>query len=79
MSDRNHPAYGDMHPRFGLQGGENGVSELADFLKTLLEINYLTEGEPAGIGFEVRPMQGETSELVIANAKRTLKAAWALI
>lgn len=79
MGDRAHPAYGDMHPRFGLEGGENGVDELADFLRVLLEIGYLSEGKPGGVGFEVRPMQGEPSELVIANAKRTLKSAWSLI
>ena len=28
---------------------------------------------------EVMPMGEETSELVIANAKRTLKAAWPMV
>lgn len=79
MRDESHPAYGDLHPRFGLEGGENNVQELADFLKVLLDIGYLEEGKQAGVAFEVRPQQGETSEMVIANSKQTLRSAWSLI
>jgi hypothetical protein len=37
------PGYGDQHPRFGFPGGENGVEELAAFLRGLFEIGYLEQ------------------------------------
>jgi len=81
MRDPAHPAYGDEHPRFGIEGGENGVRELADFLRALIEIGYLKEGEPKPVSFEVKPIAaiGETSAIVVANAKRTLNQAWAMV
>lgn len=77
LNDRNHPLYGDLHPRFGCDAGENDVPELIEFLRVLRDIGYVGEGKQNVVGFEVRPHQGETSELVIANAKRTLMEAWA--
>jgi sugar phosphate isomerase/epimerase len=78
MKDSSHPAYGDSHPRFGCEGGENDVSELAEFLKVLKEIGYLGR-DSRFVSFEVMPMKGESSELVIAGAKRTLQHAWAKV
>lgn len=79
--DKNHSAYGDSHPRFDLPGGENGVDELAEFFRILFEIGFLAEGkqEKPIVSFEVKPLPGETSEMVIANAKRTMTLAWSLI
>lgn len=71
-----HPLYGDLHPPFGIPGGANDVDELAEFLRALWRIGYLEEGGDRTVAFEVRPRDGEASELVIANAKRTLIAAW---
>lgn len=76
MKDSNHPGYGDMHPRFGIEGGENDVEELTEFLAALFDIGYLGEGKQPFVSFEVKPLEGETSELVIANAKRTMREAW---
>jgi len=53
------------------------LKSFADFLKVLFDIGYLGEGEPKIVSFEVKPLPGESSELVIANAKRTLNEAWA--
>jgi sugar phosphate isomerase/epimerase len=78
MKDSSHPAYGDNHPRFGCEGGENDVSELAEFLKVLREMGYLGR-DNRFISFEVMPMKRESSELVIAGAKRTLRQAWARV
>ncbi|MFI5340108.1 MAG: sugar phosphate isomerase/epimerase family protein [Candidatus Methylomirabilales bacterium] len=77
VKQQGHPAYGDQHPRFGLPGGENDVPQLVDFLKALFEIEYLAKGRRPVVGFEVKPLPGETSEAVIASAKRTLLEAWA--
>ncbi|MDA8212895.1 MAG: TIM barrel protein [Clostridia bacterium] len=73
----NHPAYGDQHPRFGIAEGDVDVPELTEFLKVLLDIGYLRDNDPRVVAFEVRPMQGEEPDLIIANAKRTLREAWA--
>ncbi len=81
IRDPEHPAYGDEHPRFGVDGGENGVIELAEFLEALFKIGYLDGETPRPLSFEVKPIAAynEKSELVIANAKRALNKAWAMI
>jgi len=76
LRDKKHPGYGDQHPRFGIIGGENDVQELTEFLKVLLDIGFLNHQNPPIVSFEVKPLAGETSEVVIANAKRVLKEAW---
>lgn len=73
-------AYGDQHPRFGYPGSENDVPELVEFLKSLFEIGYLDydkEGPKPWVGIEVKPQGDETSELVVAQTKRTWRQAWA--
>jgi sugar phosphate isomerase/epimerase len=77
MRDPGHPAYGDEHPQFGIDAGENGVGELAEFLQVLSDIGYLNADTPGAVSFEVKPMPGQQSADVIANAKDTLDAAWA--
>lgn len=77
--DPNHPLYGDSHPRFGAPGGVNDVAELAEFLRVLLDIGYLSEGITRTVAFEVKPMPGEDPRLVIANSKRTLQEAWRIV
>ena len=79
VRDVNHPAYGDQHPRFGIEGGENDVEELAKYIRMLIKIGYLKENDPRILSFEVKPMAGEISDLVIANAKRTLREAWEIV
>lgn len=79
MRDRSHPAYGDQHPRFGIPGGENDVPQLVEYIRALMRIGYLTENTPRILSFEVKPMADESSEIVLANAKRTLKEAWELV
>ncbi len=79
LKDKKHPAYGDQHPRFGIKGGENDVEELTEYLKVLLDIGFLNHKNPPIVSFEVKPLSGETSEVVIVNAKRVLREAWAKI
>ena len=74
-----HPAYGDQHPRFGIPGGENDVPQVVEFLRELFHIGYLGEGKRPIVAFEVKPLPGESSEMVIAGAKRTLVEAWSQI
>jgi sugar phosphate isomerase/epimerase len=77
IKDKSHPAYGDKHPPFGLAVGENDVEEVRLFLKALMEIEYIGEGKQNIVAFEVKPLSGQSPEVVVANAKRTLMEAWA--
>jgi sugar phosphate isomerase/epimerase len=79
MSDPQHPVYGDYHPRFGFPGGENGVPELTEYLRALLEIGYLDPKRRPILSFEVKPQAGEDGRVVMANSKRALAAAWAAV
>jgi len=79
MRDEDHPAYGDAHPRFGIEGGENDVEELAEYLEAFIDVGVLNDEDRPFMSFEVKPCEGESSEVVIANAKRALKQAWAMI
>lgn len=73
------PAYGDQHPRYGIEHGRTDVPELAAFLRKLLDAGFLDPSDPPIVSFEVKPWGEERSEVVIANAKRTLNRAWALV
>lgn len=74
-----HPAYGDAHPRFGIEEGENDVNELANFLEAFMDIGFLNGEHQPFMSFEVKPLKDESSEVVIANAKRALNQAWTMI
>ena len=69
--------YGDYHPIFGSPGSANDLPEMMEFLKTLLEIGFLSEENRPIISFEIKPMAGQDPLLVIANAKRVFREAWA--
>lgn len=71
------PAYGDVHPRFGFPNGENDVDEVVAYLKVLFDIGFLNDQQPPIVSFEIKPFGDEDPDIVIANAKRTLNAAWA--
>lgn len=75
-------AYGDRHPRFGVDGGLHDVDDLTRFLKILFDIGYLgkktrrNEKLPI-VGLEVSPLPGESSQGVLAGTKRVWRQAWA--
>ena len=79
MKSPDMPAYGDVHPRFGFQNGENDVKEVVDYLRLLLKIGFLDENTRPIVSFEIKPFGDEDPDIVIANAKRTLNVAWAQV
>ncbi|MCB0261484.1 MAG: sugar phosphate isomerase/epimerase [Calditrichaeota bacterium] len=81
MKNLDDPAYGDQHPRFGYPGGANDVPEIVGFLKELFHIGYLKKDGSVRmpVSFEIKPVGEEDPYLVIANAKRKLNEAWALL
>lgn len=72
-------AYGDQHPRFGFPNGVNDVPELLAFLAACRDEGLMDARRPLALSFEVKPQPGEDADLVVANAKRTLNRAWALL
>ena len=79
FKDKQDPAWGDQHPRFGYPGSMNDVPEIVEFLRELFAINYLTtDGSRRGaVSFEIKPVGDEDSDVMIAAAKRKLLEAWA--
>jgi sugar phosphate isomerase/epimerase len=78
-ADRSHPAYGDIQPRFGMAGGEIGLQEVMNFFHVLMDNGFFDRGERPIVSAEVRPvLAGEISEIILANAKRVMRDAWAL-
>ncbi len=82
MRDRTHPQYGDQHPVFGDPAGENDVTELAAYLRTLMEIGYFERQLPTPmplVSFEMKPAPDQSAAAVIGNCKRTFNLAWAQV
>ena len=85
LKDKDHVAYGDQHPRFGVEGGENDVEQVREFFSVLFELGWLKKDDTIKaverpiVSFEVKPMPGEKSSIVLANSIRVFKQAWALL
>lgn len=72
-------AYGDLHPRFGYPGSENDTEQLKMFLQVLKSEGFFCKEVPYILSFEVAPRPQEDIRTVIANSKRTLNRAWAML
>ncbi|MCL2580520.1 MAG: sugar phosphate isomerase/epimerase [Oscillospiraceae bacterium] len=77
--DKNAEGYGDLHQRFGFPGGSNDTAEVLDFLRVLKNEGLFKADDPMVLSFEVKPWQDEDPDAVVANAKRVLNRAWALL
>lgn len=64
VTDPQDPLYGDSHPRFDYPGSAVDEDLLAEFVKTLVEIDY-----QGGIGFEVMPYGDEIPNMVVQSTK----------
>ena len=71
--------YGDLHQRFGFPGGSNDTAEVLEFLRVLKSEGFMNAAAPIVLSFEVKPWKDEDPDIVIANAKRVLNRAWALL
>jgi sugar phosphate isomerase/epimerase len=74
------PLYGDQHPPFGYPKSENGVEQVRIFLSALHYSGYFSRPSPYGlptVSFEVKPLPDQHPLIVLANAKRVLRAALA--
>lgn len=72
-------AYGDQHPRFGFPDSANDTEELLDFFTVLKEEGFFNARNPYVLSFEVKPWADEDGDIVLANTKRVINRAWALV
>lgn len=72
-------AYGDQHPRFGFPNSANDVEELKDFFQVLREEGFFCPNDPYVLSMEVKPWKDEDADIVLANTKRVVNRAWALL
>ena len=72
-------AYGDKHPRLGYPNSANDVAELTDFLTVLKEEGFFRANDPLVLSMEVTLAGDEDDEIVLANTKRCLNRAWAMV
>ena len=77
--DPNLAGYGDNHPVFGIPGSANDVGEVADFLRSLLDLGFLDGKARPIVSFEIKPSEGQDPLVVIANAQRVMKQAWSMV
>lgn len=71
--------YGDLHPRFGYPNSANDVPELLDYLRVLRQEGFFNAEDPYVLSMEVTLRPGEDEGIVLANTKRCLNRAWALL
>lgn len=71
-----HPLRGDRHPPFGHPGSLVGVPEIAETLRSLDRLGYLTPD--AVIGLEVTPLPGHDPWATLATAVAAVRTAQGL-
>lgn len=71
--------YGDLHPRFGYPNSANDTPELLDYLRVLKQEGFFDAENPYVLSMEVTLRPGEDEGIVLANTKRVLNRAWALL
>ena len=72
-------AYGDQHPRFGYPNSANDVNELIEFFTVLKEEGFFNKENPYVLSLEVKPWGDEDGDIILANTKRVINRAWALV
>lgn len=77
--DSSAEGYGDEHQRFGFPNSSNDTQEVLDYLRVLKNEGFFNAENPYVFSFEVKPWQDEDPDAVVANAKRVLNRAWALL
>lgn len=71
--------YGDLHPRMGYPDSANDIPELVDYLRVLKEEGFFNSEDPYVLSMEVTLRPNEDEDIVLANTKRCLNRAWAML
>jgi sugar phosphate isomerase/epimerase len=77
--DPSAEGYGDQHQRFGFPNSSNDTAEVLEFLRVARAEGFANPENPLVLSFEVKPWKDEDPDAVVANAKRVLNRAWALL
>lgn len=79
VADPNAEGYGDLHQRLGYPGSANDIPQLLDFLEVLKVEGFFNAKNPMVLSMEVSPTKDEDEAIVLANTKRCLNRAWAML
>lgn len=74
-----YEAFGDEHPRFGFPDSANDTKELLEFFTVLKEEGFFDPKEPYVLSLEVKLWKDEDADIILANTKRVINRAWALV
>ena len=68
-----------LRPCFGFPNSSNDTTEVVDFLRVLKKNGFFRADAPYTLTFEVKPWADEDADVILANSKRELNRAWALL
>lgn len=71
--------YGDLHQRFGYPESANDTPELLEYFRVLKEEGFFNKENPYVLSLEVTPTVDEDADIILANTKRVINRAWALL
>lgn len=71
--------YGDLHQRFGYPESANDTPELLEYFRVLKEEGFFNKENPYVLSLEVTPTVEEDADIILANTKRVINRAWALL
>ena len=71
--------YGDLHQRFGYPDSANDTSQLLEYFRILKEEGFFRKDDPLVLSMEVTPTTEEDADIILANTKRVINRAWALL
>ena len=74
-----YPAYGDKHPRMGFPDSENDTKQLLEYFRVLKAEGFFQAENPYVLSMEVSPWDKEDADIILANTKRVVNRAWAML
>lgn len=79
VAGKGQEGYGDLHQRFGYPNSANDVPELVEYFRVLKEEGFFQKDKPYVLSMEVTPTPEEDADIILANTKRVINRAWALL
>ncbi len=75
MKNDANPYYGDNHPPFNYEDGENSEVDLVRYLKSLDDSGFLNSDDPPIVSIEVKPLNDRMRAAAFGNVKRVMNRA----
>ncbi len=79
VAKRGCVGFGDKHQRLGFPNSANDTAEVLDYLRVLKDEGFFRAEQPLVLSMEVSPFGDEEADIILANTKRVLNRAWALL